>query len=171
MTFLRIGETQIKIRNAERLDTVRCRAFLFDLGVTNVKETTRTCGSARAHNPFDDGAEERLKRMGLLTKTGSIEASALTALAHAFAGLLFDDLCDACQDYSGVQAELQQLFYAADQAEPRQRFLLICLQYDRLSQILPDPIWWISGSPALAGAFADSYVLHLKKLCDSEEVL
>lgn len=32
MTFLRIGETQIKIRNAERLDTVRCRAFLFDLG-------------------------------------------------------------------------------------------------------------------------------------------
>ena len=73
MTFLRIGETQIKIRNAERLDTVRCRAFLFDLGVTNVKETTRTCGSARAHNPFDDGAEERLKRMGLLTETGSIE--------------------------------------------------------------------------------------------------
>ena len=31
MTFLRIGETQIKIRNAERLDTVRCRAFLYDL--------------------------------------------------------------------------------------------------------------------------------------------
>lgn len=89
MTFLRIGETQIKIRNAERLDTVRCRAFLFDLGVTNVKETTRTCGSARAHNPFDDGAEERLKRMGLLTETGSIETSALTALAHAFAGPCF----------------------------------------------------------------------------------
>ena len=70
MTFLRIGETQIKIRNAERLDTVRCRAFLFDLGVTNVKETTRTCGSARAHNPFDDGAEERLKRMGAAYRDG-----------------------------------------------------------------------------------------------------
>ena len=171
MTFLRIGETQIKIRNAERLDTVRCRAFLFDLGVTNVKETTRTCGSARAHNPFDDGAEERLKRMGLLTKTGSIEASALTALAHAFAGLLFDDLCDACQDYSGVQAELQQLFYAADQAEPRQRFLLICLQYDRLSQILPDPIWWISGNPGLAGDFAALFIEYLKNLASAKEVI
>lgn len=171
MTFLRIGETQIKIRNAERLDTVRCRAFLFDLGVTNVKETTRTCGSARAHNPFDDGAEERLKRMGLLTKTGSIEASALTALAHAFAGLLFDDLCDASQDYSGVQTELQQLFDAVDRAEPRQKFLLLCLQYDRLSQVLPDPIWWISGTPEIAGEFAEHFIRHLKKLSGCEEVV
>ena len=171
MTFLRIGETQIKIRNAERLDTVRCRAFLFDLGVTNVKETTCTCGSARAHNPFDDGAEERLRRMGLLTETGSIETSALTALAYAFAGQLFDDLCDAFQDYSSVQAELQQLFYAADQAEPRQRFLVICLQYDRLSQMLPDPIWWISGAPEIAGVFADHFIRHLKKLNGSGEVM
>ena len=171
MTFLRIGETQIKIRNAERLDTVRCRAFLFDLGVTNVKETTRTCGLARAHNPFDDGAEERLKRMGLLTKTGSIEASALTALAHAFAGLLFDDLCDASQDYSGVQTELQQLFDAVDRAEPRQKFLLLCLQYDRLSQVLPDPIWWISGTPEIAGEFAEHFIRHLKKLSGCEEVV
>ena len=171
MTFLRIGETQIKIRNAERLDTVRCRAFLFDLGVTNVKETTRTCGSARAHNPFDDGAEERLKRMGLLTETGSIEASALTALAHTFAGLLFDDLCDASQDYSGVQTELQQLFDAVDRAEPRQKFLLLCLQYDRLSQVLPDPIWWISGTPESAGEFAEHFIRHLKKLSGCEEVV
>ena len=150
---------------------MRCRAFLFDLGVTNVKETTRTCGSARAHNPFDDGAEERLRRMGLLTETGSIEMSALTALAHAFAGLLFDDLCDACQDYSSVQAELQQLFDAADQAEPRQRFLMICLQYDRLFQVLPDPIWWISGAPEIAGIFADHFIRHLKRLNGSGEVM
>ena len=109
--------------------------------------------------------------MGLLTETGSIETSALTALAYAFAGLLFDDLCDACQDYSSVQAELQQLFDAADQAEPRQRFLLICLQYDRLSQMLPDPIWWISGAPEIAGVFADHFIRHLKNLNGSGEVV
>lgn len=84
-----------------------------------MKETTNNCRASRAHNPFDDGARERLRRMGLLTETGSIEASALTALAHTFAGLLFDDLCDASQDYSGVQTELQQLFDAVDRAEPR----------------------------------------------------
>lgn len=150
---------------------MRCRAFLFNLGVTNVKETTRTCGSARAHNPFDGSVGERMKRMGLLTETGSIETSTLTALAHAFAGLLFDDLCDACQDYSGVQTELQQFFDAADQAEPRQRFLMICLQYDRLSQMLPDPIWWISGAPEIAGGFADHFIRHLKKLNGSGKVM
>ena len=67
-----------------------------------MKETTRTCGSAHAHNPFDGSVGERLRCMGLLTEMGSIEASALTALAHAFAGLLFDDLCDTCQDNPGV---------------------------------------------------------------------
>lgn len=164
-------QTQIKIRNAERLDTVRCRVFLFDWGVTNVNETTRTCGSARAHNPFDDGAEERLKRMGLLTETGSIEASVLAALAHTFAGLLFDDLCDASQDYSGVQTELQQLFDAVNRTELRQKFLLLCLQYDRLSQVLPDPIWWISGTPEIAGEFAEHFIRHLKKLSGCEEVV
>ena len=97
-----------------------------------MNETTNNCRASRAHNPFDDGARERLRRMELLTETGSIKASALIALAHTFAGLLFDDLCDASQDYSGVQTELQQLFDAVDRAEPRQKFLLLCLQYDRL---------------------------------------
>lgn len=109
--------------------------------------------------------------MGLLTETGSAEASALAGLAHAFAGLLFDDLCDTCQDYSSVQTELHQLFNAADQAEPRQQFLLICLQYDRLSQILPAPIWWISGAPGLAGDFAALFIEYLKNLASAKEVI
>lgn len=96
-----------------------------------MNETTNNCRASRAHNPFDDGARERLRRMELLTEMGSVEASALTALAHTFAGLLFDDLCDASQDYSGVQTELQQLFDAVDRAEPRQKFLLLCLQYNQ----------------------------------------
>ena len=109
--------------------------------------------------------------MGLLTETGSIETSALTALAYAFAGLLFDDLCDACQDYAAVRAELRQLFEAAARSEPRQQFLLICLQYDRISQTLPDPIWWISGTPCLAGDFAAFFIAHLKKLLSDKEVI
>ena len=115
-----------------------------------MKETTNNCRASRAHNPFDDGARERLRRMGLLTETGRIEASALTALAHTFAGLLFD---------------------AVDRAEPRQKFLLLCLQYDRLSQVLPDPIWWISGTPEIAGEFAGHFIRHLKKLSGCEEVV
>lgn len=119
----------------------------------------------RAQNPFDGGAEERLKRMDLLKADGEANKTTLLTLSAVFAGLLFDELCDFYQDYSMVKDDLGQLFSAAETADARQKFLLICLQG------LPNPIWWISGSPALAGAFADSYVLHLKKLCDSEEVL
>ena len=136
-----------------------------------MNQTIRSTPISRAHNPFDDGAGERLHRMGLLSAEGTAEKTSLSTLSCVFAGLLFDDLCDACQDYSSVQAELQQLFDAADQAELRQRFLLICLQYDRLSQILPDPIWWISGAPEIAGAFADHFIRHLKKLNGSGEVI
>ena len=108
--------------------------------------------------------------MGLLSVSGAVETPALSALSCVFAGLLFDDLCDACQDYAAVQAELRQLFEAAARAEPRQQFLLICLQYDRISQALPDPIWWISGTPGLAGDFAALFIEYLKNLASAKEV-
>ena len=109
--------------------------------------------------------------MGLLSVSGAVETPALSALSCVFAGLLFDDLCDACQDYATVQAELRQLFEAAARAEPRQQFLLICLQYDRISQALPDPIWWISGNPGLAGDFAALFIEYLKNLASAKEVI
>lgn len=121
------------------------------------KEQMQLQSTVRPQNPFDDGAAERLCRMGLLSDDGNTEMAALSSLSRAFAGLMFDDLCDRCQDYSSVQTELQRLFDAADHAEPRQRFLLACLQYDRLFQVLPDPIWWISGTLSLAGDFAVLY--------------
>ena len=103
--------------------------------------------------------------------SGAVETPALSALSCVFAGLLFDDLCDACQDYAAVQAELRQLFEAAARAEPPQQFLLICLQYDRISQALPDPIWWISGNPGLAGDFAALFIEYLKNLDSAKEVI
>ena len=48
--------------------------------------------------------------------------------------------------------------------------LLICLQYDALSQPLPNPIWWISGDSELAGDFAERFICHLKKLSKAMEV-
>ena len=56
--------------------------------------------------------------MGLLSDDGNTEMAALSSLSRAFAGLMFDDLCDSCQDYSSIQTELQRLFDAADHEEP-----------------------------------------------------
>lgn len=155
----------IDILNEAWHRVLRCRAF-FVLGeVMNVKSN-----SIRAQNPFDDGADDRLIRMGLLSEDGTASAVSVTTLSQAFAGLLFDEMCDFYQDYSIVQDELRRLFDAAEQADGRQRFLMICLQYDRLCRPLPDPVWWISGNPSLASQFAGSYIRHLQNISNIEEV-
>lgn len=133
-------------------------------------ETRKRRQGRRVQNPFDDGADERLRRMGLFDAEGHTNKTTLQALSKVYAGQLFDELCDFYQDYSMVRDDLGQLFSAAKTADARQRFLLICLQYDALGQALPNPIWWISGNPNLAGAFSDHYIQHLERLCDSEEV-
>ena len=79
-------------------------------------------------------------------------------------------MCDTCQNSCEITEILRRLYEAAEQAEPRQKFLLICLQYDALSQPLPNPIWWISGDSELAGDFAEHFICHLKKLSDAMEV-
>ena len=59
---------------------------------------------------------------------------------------------------------LAQIFDTAENADPKQKFLLICLQYDAMFRTLPDPVWWISGQPEFAGMFADGFLAHLKRL-------
>ena len=108
--------------------------------------------------------------MGLLRIDGSVDEATLGALSRAYSGLLFDDLCDTCQNSCEITEILRRLYEAAEQAEPRQKFLLLCLQYDALSQPLPNPIWWISGDSELAGDFAERFICHLKKLSKAMEV-
>ena len=136
-----------------------------------MKEMKKRGKERRAQNPFDDGVEDRLQRMNLYDPEGKVNRTALIALSKVYAGLLFDELCDFYQDYSMVRDDLSQLFSTATDADIRQKFLLICLQYDALGQALPNPIWWISGSPSLAEVFSDNYIQHLKLLCNSGEVL
>ena len=118
----------------------------------------------RAHSPFEDSAAERLRRMGLTTADGFTDRDAMAVFSSIFAGQLFDDLCDYYQDYKDVQDTVEQIFHTAEQADPKQKFLLICLQYDSIYRALPDPVWWISGSPAFAELFADGFLAHLGRL-------
>ena len=118
----------------------------------------------RPHSPFDDTAIERLRRMGLATAEDTPERDALSVLSAVFAGQLYDDLCDYYQNYENVRELLAQLFNEAEGADHKQKFLLICLQYDSIYRSLPDPVWWISGSPEFAELFADSFWAHLKML-------
>ena len=123
----------------------------------------------RPHSPFDDTAIERLRRMGLADADGRADRDVMTVFACIFAGQFYDDLCDYYQDYTDVQELLTQMFDTAETADPRQKFLLICLQYDSMFRDLPDPVWWISGQPEFAELFADGFLAHLKMLEEAKE--
>ena len=112
----------------------------------------------RPRSPFDACALERLRRMGLAGADGQADQDAMAVFAHIFAGQFFDDLCDYYQNSGAVRDLLVQMLDSAETAEPKQRFLIICVQYDAMYRTLPDPIWWLSGSPAFAEPFADGFL-------------
>ena len=58
-------------------------------------------------------------------------------------------LCDYHQDdVQAVKAAVTPLVDGVDTGNPQGKFLMICLQYDSIYRSLPDPVWWLSGSPA-----------------------
>lgn len=116
------------------------------------------------HSPFDSGAADRQRRMDLLDVGGQPDREAMLILSHVFAGQLYDDLNDYYQDAETVRELLSQLFSTSELASPHQKFLLICLQYDAMFHDLPDPVWWLSGNPALSELFADGFLAHLRRL-------
>lgn len=123
----------------------------------------------RPRSPFDDSALERLRRMGLADTDGHAVRDVMTIFACIFAGQFYDDLRDYYQDHTDIQELMTQLFDAAETAESKQKFLLICLQYDGMFRELPDPVWWISGQPEFAELFADGFLVHLKLLNDKSK--
>jgi hypothetical protein len=102
--------------------------------------------------------------MGLADADGRAAPDVMIIFARIFAGQFYDDLCDYYQDYADIRELLTQMLDAAETAEPKQRFLLVCLQYDGMFRDLPDPVWWVSGQPEFAGLFADGFLAHLKTL-------
>ena len=123
------------------------------------------------HSPFDGSAIDRLRRMGLALSDGTVDRDAMAVFCCIFAGQFYDDLRDYHQDDpETVKTTLTHLVDGADTGDPHGKFLMICLQYDSIYRTLPDPVWWLSGSPAFAEAFADGFLAHLRRLNEHEEV-
>ena len=123
------------------------------------------------HSPFDGSAIDRLRRMGLALSDGTVDRDAMAVFCCIFAGQFYDDLRDYHQDDpETVKTTLTHLVDGADTGDPHGKFLMICLQYDSIYRTLPDPVWWLSGSPTFAEAFADGFLAHLKRLNEHEEV-
>lgn len=118
----------------------------------------------RAQSPFDGSAGDRLRRMGLVDANGNPDRDAIAVCSCIFSGQFFDDLCDYFESYEDVRGLIDRLSESAEDAAGKQKFLLVCLQYDAIYRSLPDPVWWISGNPAAAELFAEGFTAHLKQL-------
>lgn len=134
-----------------------------------MKHTQSILPAATRADPFDDSAQARQRRMGLLLPGGVPNDAALTVLATVFAGLLYDDLCDHCTTYDLVTTVSREFTSAVHSGvEPRKLFLSLCLQYDKLQKPLPDAIWWIAGNDALICSFMPAFIRQFEASCQNE---
>lgn len=118
----------------------------------------------RAQSPFDGSAGDRLRRMGLADADGNPDRDAIAVCSYIFAGQFFDDLCDYFESYEDVRELISGLSESTEEDAGKQKFLLVCLQYDAIYRTLPDPVWWISGNSIAAELFAEGFIAHLKQL-------
>ena len=120
----------------------------------------------RYHSPFDDSAGGRLRRMGLLLEDGSENGEAIAVMAQVYAGQYFDDICASHQDVGILREQLRRYVAGSEMADPKQRFLLLCLQYDTFYRPIPDPVWWMSGNKGLTDLFSQEFVACLRQLLE-----
>lgn len=78
--------------------------------------------------------------MGLLTQAGEVDAAAMEAFIHIFAGSFFDELCDEYEDRTQLEQIMAAFRDFEERRDPQRIFLLISLQYDNLRKPLPDPV-------------------------------
>ena len=101
-----------------------------------LKEVRTMYEGRRVQSPFDDSAAERLRRMGLADGNGVPDRDAIAVCSCIFAGQFFDDLCDYFESYEDVRDLISGLSESAEEAAGKQKFLLVCLQYDSIYRTL-----------------------------------
>jgi hypothetical protein len=118
-------------------------------------------------SPFDDSAISRQKRMGLLSSEGKPNIENIHILAHVYAALFFDRLCDTNADMNKCVAICEELSQLLQTGSARQLLLSICVQYDTLLTPLPEPIWWSVGNQEIIAPYVKEFVRQLSRLTKS----
>lgn len=118
-------------------------------------------------SPFGDCAVSRQKRMGVLTSEGKADLNTIHTLAHVYAALFFDRLCDTNADMDKCVAICEELSQLLQTGSARQLLLSICVQYDALLTPLPEPIWWSVGNQEIIAPYVKEFVRQLSRLTKS----
>lgn len=122
-------------------------------------------------SPFDTAASRRRKHMGLLLPDGRPDQTAVSAIAHVYAGLFYGHLREERTSRESADAVCQDLIDRAAKLDARQKVLALCGAYDALYIALPEPVWWMSGDLALASLFVEKFLEWLSMLMEETEVM
>ena len=112
-------------------------------------------------DPFNSSSGARLERMGVLRPDGSVNVEIMRAFVRIFSGLFFDELCDFYTSQEQVSPVLTAFSELAARGDHQNIYLLLSLQYDTIRKPLPDPIWWLAGSPPALSLFCLGFVEQL----------
>lgn len=112
-------------------------------------------------SPFDASSLSRQKRMGVLASEGKADLNTIHTLAHVYAALFFDRLCDFNADMEMCVSICEALTKLLQTGNTRQLLLSICVQYDALLMALPEPIWWSVGNQEVITPYVKEFVKQL----------
>jgi hypothetical protein len=117
----------------------------------------------RVPDPFDESADVRLARMGVLTADGEIDPKIMPVFAGIFCGLFYDDFADYFADDLADNLERVHSILADlhGRRDYKNMFLFLCVHYDSIRKSLPDPVWWLAGNPEAVQAFFDCFMEKL----------
>jgi len=118
----------------------------------------------RIPNPFDDSAQTRLVRMGVVNKDGQINQEVLSTFAAIFTGLFFDDICDFYSDTEDLLTVYNTFFEFYSKEDHQHMYLLFSIQYDYIRKPLPDPVWWLAGNGIAVKEFMTRFMVRYKEL-------
>ena len=121
-------------------------------------------------DPFDGSAHTRLMHMGITGDDGQVHMQIMTALAHIFAGLFYDDIRDfhGTEDLLTIYETFKALYIKEDY---HHMYLLMSIQYDYMGKPLPDPVWWLAGDSEAVMAFMVIFMQALERLMISDGIL
>ena len=125
-------------------------------------------GTPSTARPMDGPLLSRLYQMGIVKRDGEINVENMRLFTRIYAAQFYYNLCDSYAK-STVGTVLASFDELSGRMDYKGIYLFLSLQYDQLRKPLPDPVWWLMGSPKALKIFSIGFVESLTEVFREEE--
>ena len=113
--------------------------------------------------PMNGPLLSRLYQMGIVKRDGEINIENMRLFTRIYAAQFYYNLCD-----SYTKSTVGAVLASFDELLGRKDYKGI-YQYDQLRKTMPDPVWWLMGSPKALKIFSIGFVESLTEVFREEE--